>query len=536
MKNRIMISLFLCVLCFPLTASATFPGKTIAFWDASISNETSDPEYQQVMNLVREKKFDKALTIIEKKILDFPKEGTPLFLKAFVLNEMGIYSEALTSLRKGTAVQSRHPAIHFGNCQIYRNLGEAEISDRGCKIAVDQHAQAPEAHYESAQTLLLMGMMEAAIKELELASKLDPANVHYPFERGMGYFYLNKPDQAEKQFQQALAIDGDDIETNYQLGYLYAAKKQKNKAIPHLQKILKSGKTHPTVQSAESLMALINKDQLESLNLKTDPKTYHTNRAQAFYKARKYGLALIEIQTAARLNPKDLKIIQIHLGMLSTLMRLNATEDSVKLLLETAKGNTPIEGSAYQELGDINILRGNFADAKKNYEKARELGDPNGIAKTSLAELPKDSSIPLWQIDQDIVFIEPTEALNRKGEIFAHYGMYQRAIAIYAMVLQLDPNHLMSKLNTAAAHYQAKNYGQAITILEKALVTNPNHEQILAHRLLLAQAYAKKGDMEGSMKNIELSIKLNPAIKKVIQSDPAFDSLRNKESYKKLFQ
>lgn len=537
MKNRITFSLlFLLYTChLPMPAEATFPGKEIAFWDETISNEAKDPEYQQIQDFVREKSYDKAMVLIEKKIQANPKEGTPLFLKAFLLNEMGLYAEALVFLHKGTATQPRHPAVHFGNCEIYRNLGEAELSDRGCKITVDQHPKSPEAHYESAQILTLMGVMDAAIKELELAAKLDPANPRYPFERGMGYFYLNKYDDAEKSFLQALAIDPDDMEANYQLGYLYAAKKQKNKALPYLQRIAKSGKTHPNVQSAETLIEVLDKNSPDKLVLKTDPKTYHTNRSQAFYKAKKYGPALIEIQTAARLNPKDLKIQQILVGMLSTLMRLNPTEEAVNHLLELAKGTPELEGSAHQELGDIYVIRGNLDEAKKHYEKARVSGDPNGISKTSLSEFPKDSSIPLWQLDQNEIFIQPAEALNRKGEIFAHYGMYERAIAIYAMVLQMEPTHLMSKLNTAAAYYQTKKYGPAIATLEKALISNPNHEQILAHRLLLAQAYAKKGDADGSIKNLEISIKLNPAIKKVIESDPAFEALRGKESYKKLF-
>ena len=536
MKNSVNLVISLYILCIPCLAEATFPGKSVAFWDASISNEANDPDYLQVQDLVKEKKFDKALAIVEKKILAAPKEGTPLYLKAFLLNEMGMFADALSFSRKGVSLQPRHPAFHFANCQVYRNLGEAESSDRGCKIAISQHPESPEVHYEAAQTLMLMGKMEDAVKELDIAAKLDPANARYPFERGMAYFYLNKYDETEKSFLQSLSINPNDMETNYQLGYLYAAKKQKNKALPYVQLILKSGKNHPDFQPAEVLMGYLNKDALDKLPLKTDTKTYHTNRAQAFYKAGKYGPALIEIQTSAKLNPTDLKVQQILVGMLSTLMRLNHTEEAVKHLLELAKGSASMEGSAHQEMGDIFSLRGNFNEAKTHYEKARELGDPNGIARISLAELPKDSSIPIWQLDQDEVFIQPTEALNRKGEIFSHYGMYERATAVYAMVLQMDPNHLGAKLNTATAYYKMKKYGASISILEKALITNPNHEQILAHHLLLAQAYARKGDSDASIKNLEVSIKLNPAIKKIISSDLAFEALRNKDSYKNLFK
>ena len=80
----------------------------------------------------------------------------------------------------------------------------------------------------------------------------------------------------------------------------------------------------------------------------------------------------------------------------------------------------------YQEWGDISILQGKLEIAKQKYEKARQLGDPKGIAKTTLAEFP-DTGIAIQKIplNPNELFIDPINALNRKGEIFAHFGIYQ---------------------------------------------------------------------------------------------------------------
>lgn len=111
-------------------------------------------------------------------------------------------------------------------------------------------------------------------------------------------------------------------------------------------------------------------------------------------------------------------------------------------------------------------MRGNLKQAKEFYTQAVELGDPGEIAKISLDELPKEDSIPPTGPENNW-YMNPPEALNQKGEIFAHYGMYQRAVNLYSMALRMDPNNLNSKLNTAMAYFGDKQFNRAIAILEK---------------------------------------------------------------------
>lgn len=551
MKKRILATLSVCICSFlgPAGSEATFPEPSIAHWDVSVSDERKDPDYQKIQGLARDKKYREAMELVDKKERQFPKESTPKFLRAFLLNETGDYREALTGFRTASGdqerslmghassgEQSRHPALYFGYCQVYRNLGDSELSERACKIAIGQHPDSPQPRYEYAQTLVATGMMENANSELEQAARLDPANPRYHFERGMNFFYLNRVSDAENAFLKALAADPNDMSSSYQLGYLHAAKKEKDKALPYVKRVLDGDKANPYWQSAKTLLDYINKDELDRLSLKTDPHEHHMGRSQTLYRSGKYGLSLLEIQTASRLKPKDAKTLEILVGMTSALLRLDQNEAAVARLIDLAKGNPVLEASGYQELGDIRVLQGNLDGARKNYEKALSLGDPNKLAKSSLAELPKDSSIPILRANPDELIAQPAEGLNQKGEIFAHYGMYERATAMFAMAMQMDPSHLMSKLNIATAYYHAGKYDRAISILERILLANGNHPHILAHRVLLAQAYAKNGDIDSCIKNLEIALKLSPAIKKTIAADPAFQSLKDKEPFKKLVQ
>jgi len=521
---------------------ATYPGKAISFWDSTLSDENKDPDYKTVADLVKEKKFDAANALLDKKIQTVANKSTPVILKGFIANEQGNYKKALELFLQGRPAQkpgipqSPHPAIHFGFCQAYRNLGNSILSEQGCLVAVERNRNAPEVHYEYSQTLAIQGKMQKALKELRIAAKLDPKNPQYPFESGMISNYLNKAGDAEKYFLEALSLDPQNIDAAYEAAYLYAAQKKSEKAKKYIYQILETRRVHPKVDSAKLLLDYVDKNATDKLSLKTVPHVYHLSRSQSLYQSGQFGLSLIEIQTAARLKPDDLKIQEILIGMCSVLFRLDTGEKTIRHFLEVAKDKDQLKAKAYQELGDIRVIQGKLLEAREFYEKAQSLGDPGNLAKISLVQFPELSAANLALQNPSEIFIKPTEALNRKGEIFAHYKMYDRAIAIYSMVMRMDPQHLESMLNTATAYYKSGKNGRAISILERLLVTHPGHDHILAHRFLLAQSYVKHGDLEGGLKNLKWIVQKNPAIKGQIRSDPAFNTLKENKEFKELVQ
>lgn len=520
---------------FSNSAWATYPTPDIAHWDLSVSDERNDPDYKEVRDLVQQKKYDTALAILNKKIKNSPKEASPVILKAFVLHEKGLAKESLETLLMGFRIERQHPALHFAFCQIHRKLGNAKLSERACIIATEQHHKNALAHYEYALTSMAMGNANESLKELNQAEILDPKNSIYPFEKGMIFNYLNNNAEAEKEFKKALALDSANIEATYQLAYLYATQGKKELSETHINKILDRGREHPKVQSAKLLRDYLYKNATEKLPQKINAPQYHLSRSKSLYQSKEYGLALIEIETAARLSPGNLKTQEILVGMYSLFLRLDDAEKEVSRFIDSAKDNNLLRSRGYQEGGDIAILRGKLDKAKELYEEAKKLGDPQGIAKVTLEEFPEAGvSTDQLPLNPNELFIDPTISLNRKGEIFAHFGMYQRALGIYSMALRMDPTNLTALLNTATANYKNEKFNRAISILERLLVIYPNHEHLLAHRLLLARSYVMNGDLGDGLKNVDMAIKMNPSAKQMIASDPAFEKLRGLEAFQKL--
>ena len=536
-KNLILLTVLFIATVLSGPANATYPSPDIAHWDLSLSNERNDPDYQKVRDLVSQKQFDEALSILDGKITNQPKEATPEILKALILNEKDDPKKALDFLLVGFKKERQHPALHFAFCQIHRKLGNGLISEKACIIAAEQHRNDPLTHYEFALTLMARGKAKEANKELGESVRLDPKNSKYTYEQGMVFNYLNQNDKAEKSFKQAFSLDKNNIDAAYQLAYLYATRNNKEQAEVYINHILDNHRNQPKANSAKLLREYIYKNATDKLPLKVVPGKYHLSRSQSLYRSKQFGLSIIEVETAARLSPNDLKVQEILVGIHSMFLRLDMTEKSVGQFIEFAKDDEKLKSRGYQEWGDIEVLRGHMNKAREIYEKAKKLGDPNGIAKASLDEFPeKIESNERQPLDPNVLFINPTKALNRKGEIFAHFGMYQRAMGIYSMVLRMDPTNLTALLNTATANYKKEKYSRAISILERLFVIHPNHEHIIAHRLLLARSYVMNGDLGDGFKNLEIVLKLNPGVKKIITSDPAFEKLRGLESFRTLIQ
>jgi tetratricopeptide (TPR) repeat protein len=531
-----VLSIFLLNVINPLLAQATFPGENILFGKRGQSNEQNDEALMKAYNLATQKNYKQALNLIDQRIKASPKTATLHVMRAFVLNEMKEYLFANKALNQGLSIEARHPGIQYGFCQIYRNLGMSEPSLQACRIAEEMHIHSPEAHYEYAQTLIATGEMKLANKSLSTAAELDPNNAQYHYQKGMNFYYLNQYDEAEKSFIKALSIDSTDIDSAYQLAYIYAAQKKVVLAKQQIEKVLKIKKIHPKIQSAKLLLEYVKKNALEKLPLKIVSHDYHVGRSKSYYQSGDYGLALIEIETAEKLNPDDLQIKEIFIGLTGFLLRLNKTEKAIKQMISIAGETDIISAKGYQELGDIEVLRGNLSKARTFYEKVLKLSDPNGIARQTLDELPKNNGPKAVPLKRTEIFIDPNIALNRKGELFAQHKMYKRAIAIYSLASRIKPNHLPTMLNTATVYYNSENYGKAISILERLLLSYPNHENMLAHRILLAQSYVKSKNRGKGLKNIAIAIKINPAAKTRIKANPVFKILHEIDEFKNLTQ
>lgn len=526
---------------------AALPGKSIEEWKIWMPSAQVEPTFVEAYELAQKGSLKDALKLLDNATINPKFEGPALIIKGLIYNEIGEYTNALNSFIKGQKLlvtsqettkkrRAGHPALSYGFCVAYRNIGNGDLSERACHMSAQQSYETPEAHYETAQTLMALGKMTDARRELKLAAEKSETPSKFFYEIGLIRAYENDNQKAEEAFKKSFDLDSTNFDAAYQLAYTYAIQNKLDLAKKFLEPILSAKDPHPKMGSARVLKDYINKNALDRLPKKIEPSQYHLSRSKAFYKSKKYGLSLLEIETAARLAPEDLKIREIQAGLNSILFRIEGAKFTVKKIIELADPkNNALLSKSHQKLGDLMVISGNIKEAETHYKEAIVHGDPDNLAKVALKELPEET-IEKPPINPNEIIITPEEGLNRTGEIFAHYGMYKSAIGVYSTVLRLNPNYLPSMLNAGMAYFKSGDHGRAITILEKVLISYPMHQHIEAHRLLLSRAYVKKGDLRGGLDSLEELVKINPGLKQVIETDPIFQPLRSMERYIELMK
>ena len=119
----------------PFQAQATFPGKNIVFWDLEQSDEQKDNTLIEAYDLAKKNNYEQALKVIDKKIQESPKSTTLHVVKGLILNELRMYISAGRALNDAQMIEGRHPGIHYGFCEVYRNLGMSVLSLQACRIS-----------------------------------------------------------------------------------------------------------------------------------------------------------------------------------------------------------------------------------------------------------------------------------------------------------------------------------------------------------------------------------------------------------------
>ena len=321
------------IVFLPTLAQATFPGKPVAHWPLNQSDEVKDLDFITVHKLIQQNKLERALNLLDIKSRSPKTQPTALILKAIILNDMNKPIRAFNLAKKAFLQESHHPAIQFAYCQIYRNLGKGNLSRRACTITAQQHPNSPETHYERAQILMALGEMKETLEELDKAIQLAPQVPQYHYEKGIIFTYFNDNIKAMGSFERALQIDQNHFDSAYQLAYILTTTGKVDKAKKYIDQILYTKETHAKKSSAKILADYIAKKSISQLPKQVDPHTYHKSRSEAFYKSKKYGLSLLEIQTANRLKPNDKKTLEILIGLSSILLRLDIAESATNLFL-----------------------------------------------------------------------------------------------------------------------------------------------------------------------------------------------------------
>ena len=131
-----------------------------------------------------------------------------------------------------------HTALAYGSMIYDWDWLAAEASFRRA-IAVD--SSYPTAHQWYADFLWGRGRLDEALREMQVAHRLDPLSLVISSELGATYYLLRRFEEAEAQLRQTLALDPNYAHALYLLGQVHLQQRRYREAIDAMRRALELG-------------------------------------------------------------------------------------------------------------------------------------------------------------------------------------------------------------------------------------------------------------------------------------------------------
>lgn len=213
-----------------------------------------------------------------------------------------------------------------------------------------------------------------------------------------------------------------------------------------------------------------------------------------FSEAEKHLRAALAV-TEQRGSAKDKTTLRLELAeALRGQQKFDEAGQIVRVAIEAAGKDAGLRGKALEALADLQIARGDWADAEKSLQEATELSQ-------KLESLARRTH-------------KTATVINRLGRGKEALETYERAEELYEEAYGSSTEQMAALLGeTGAVHREQGNHAQAQEYLQRALeiqqVCSAADSREAAENLAqLAASLEESGDLDGAMAQYERALKL----------------------------
>ena len=263
---------------------------------------------------------------------------------------------------------------------------------------------------------------------------------------------------------------------------------QRDKVITSAEKLVAKGKIEPAIKEYERLLD-DNPNDVNTLNRIGDLWVRINRNDEAvkvFIKIAEHyakdGFFLKAIAIYKKINKLDPSKLEVY----------------AKLADLYAKQGLAMEAkSQYQVLADYYLKHGDPGNALGIYKKISEL-DPNSInVHVKLADL----------YSQNNQTAEALKEYDRVGRMLLKRGMLDEASQVFRKALKIDASNVELVDSLVTALLEAKEFDNAVQLVQSALDTNSNNARLLA---LMGRIQLTKGDANAARNYLEKGLAVAP--------------------------
>ena len=273
--------------------------------------------------------------------------------------------------------------------------------------------------------------------------------------------------EAEKYWKKALELNPERPDVYNGMGWTAFEKAEYDKAIVFWRKALEINPKIPAVHNsiAQTLIVLGRYDEVikeaeEELKISPNSSLSYFLLGQGYLKLKEYDKAKKYYETAIELQPD---YINAYYGLFTVCSRLKLQDEARKHLATFQKMKAEdrkvltdrnkafddvvmirkMLAELYSDAEHIYYKKGNFQEAEKLLQRAITL-DPNN-----------------------------TEYLMKLGSLFQMQDRLLDALRIYGKVSQIEPDNIISRLNTGVISMQLKQFNNAEKVFKKVITLAP---------------------------------------------------------------
>ena len=234
------------------------------------------------------------------------------FQRALELEMRGDVRSSALGLER---IASRDPALVI--VQVEAGLARQKIHDDELAAvhfaaALKADSQNALAHFDLGVSLGNLGRLPAAVRELELATKLQPSNSRAFTVLGITRARQGELAAAIEAFNRALAIDAEDFDALLNRGNVRLMAKEWDKGAADLDRAVELEPRNATIHQALGTMYFYRGDTVaaldqyrQSLALAPGSSTVHSNLGLLYHKTGRNSEASSEFRRALTLDPKN---------------------------------------------------------------------------------------------------------------------------------------------------------------------------------------------------------------------------------------
>lgn len=340
----------------------------------------------------------------------------------------------------------------FKNC--HGSLGEEPGAQAAARAGQPADAGAA-GKFDRATWLHEQGQLERARELYEAV--LNEVPDHFDALLALGVLHARRKNlhAAERLFRQALRINADSEEANFNLAAVLCDLGHADESLPLFARILAT-----------------NPDSAGALN----------NRGVALLKLNRHAEALADLRKAAGFTPDDpgllnnigtcLNELGDHAGALRFFDRvLGADEAHVGALVNKSDALNKLKrhSEAYSCADTALVIAPNTIEALNNHGNALR-----GLARFNEALASYERALAL---KPDYV-----DALNNRGHALRDLKQYEEALSSFERAVALEPGHAGAHTNRGHALQELMRHEEALASYEQALALKPDHAEALFGR------------------------------------------------------